>query len=517
MNPGILLLPGYLYGTGNLLLRLLNRKRGAGFGESIAASLALWSITGWLTPGFYGQTVLLFSFTGTLWLLYSIMVKAEKKSHSAIPVLFFFLAMLLRYIPTIPFTYPYGRDFIMHTYSTATITVHNGFSSQYYPFGIEGFGAFNIGFHFISAGLSFLSGMTPMDSTVATVYIFWGLLFWALYRWTGNPAVSLLTILLLPYPMTYLRWGGFPTVAAISMGLLAYRKPMRESALYWTGAFSIHFIPTMIPFLVYLVQHRKEWKRPLYFTPMLLLLPQYFLILRYSLTMSPSEMKTLDSFVISTFPKSAVIVALILLLSIEGYRYRKNCSIPVWGIVLSIAAGLISYLAARFHIPINFPKSMYLSRMILLMLPPAAMGIHYLMNRFRFLIPGLVPLSLLFMVAIHSKVALNPGDMEVLKAHKGKEGWFLTLYESEGAYLPALGVPAWASHYIISQLDEFKNAAFRAGFTHVVCDSDIKTSSIDYYNEVCGAGLTHPDVESIEGKGRTITIYRLKKRVHLRN
>jgi len=307
MDLAFLLLPGYLFGVGNLLLQFLNQRDG--LGESIAASLVLWSVIGWFSFNHFKEVVIVLSLIGTLWTIIYLLLKRPKFT---MPVIMFFAAILLRYLPAAPSLYPYRKDFIMHTYATATILFHNGFGAQYYPFGVGGFGAFNIGFHFVSAGISILTGLEPINSVLVAVYIFWGVLFWALYRWTASPTIALITIFLLPYPLTYLRWGGFPTLAALSLGLLAFRNNPKNATIYWLGAFSIHFIPVSIPFLVYVIHRFRHWKDTLPYLTFLLLLPQYYFIFKYSLAMSPREMQVVDAYVVSVFPKAFVIFLLIM-------------------------------------------------------------------------------------------------------------------------------------------------------------------------------------------------------------
>jgi len=175
---------------------------------------------------------------------------------------------------------------------------------------------------------------------------------------------------------------------------------------------------------------------------------------------------------------------------------------------------MVSFLLAYFHVPFGPLKSMYMARMILLLLPPAAFGVAMLWERARLPILILIFLSLLSVAYLHSKVSLNRTDWQALKKHAKSSVWYLTSYSSEGAYLPALSTPAWVSHYLVSQLDEFRKAAREKGFDYVVCDRDDPNGPIEYYRRVCTEGPNHPDVKGIAGQGETIIIYRLKKTVH---
>ncbi|NPA80390.1 MAG: hypothetical protein GXO29_05010 [Thermotogae bacterium] len=506
----LLLLPGYLYGLGNLILRATGRR--GGFGESIAVSLTLWGVLGWFVFGHFRETVLLLSAVGTLWSLYVL----YRRPRFNPAVLYFLLAIALRYAITSPFLYPYRKDFIMHTYTTATVLFHNGYGPTYYPFGVEGFGAFNVGFHYAAAGLSILTGLEPINAVLVAVYIFWGLFFWAMYRWLGSPSVALMAALFFPYPTSYLRWGGFPTLASLTLGLLAFRKAPRRAAIYWLGAFAFHFISVLVPFLTYIILHRRRWRDFVPYLLLLLLLPQYYLILKGSLFMSQNEMLIVDGFVQRGFLKSVLAVSVLLAFAALGYRYRRRCGVPVWGIALSVVMGFVSFILAYLHVPFGPPKSMYMSRMILLLLPPAGFGFMYLWRRFGAPILTLPLLSMVYMAYLHSQVSLNPHDWKVLKRESRRPHWYLTSYWSEGTYLPALGTPAWMSHYLVSQVDEFKEAARRKGFLYVVCDDADPNGPVPYYREVCALGEEHPDVMEMVGRGESIRIYRLRRVVHPR-
>ena len=509
--PLFLLLPGFLYGVGDMLLAALRMRRG--FGEAVAISLAVWSIVGWFSFGHFRGVVLLLSGIGTLWLLY-VIFKNRPKVTLPLPVALFFLAILLRWMMAAFALYPYQKDFIMHTYSTATILHYNGYGPEYYPFGVSGFGAFNLGFHFTAAGLSYLTGLKPIDAVVSTVYIFWGVLFWGIYRWIKNPWISLLSIFTFHYPLNYLNWGGFPTLSALSLGLFAFKEKPSRALPYWLGAFSLHFIPVSVPFLVYLAVHRHRLKEFLPYLSMVLLIPQYYLIFKWASHMSPEETRAVDVFVVSNFPKSSAVVLFLFLLALLGYRYRRLCRAPLWGVILSVFAGVVSFVFAYLHIPINAPKSLYMSRMVLLLLPPAAFGVLYLWKKVRWA-------TLILPIAVSSYVAyrqvsagLDPEDWKAIHKVLGRKGWFLTSYGSEGAYLPALGSPSWKSHYIISQMDEFREAAWKNGFKYVVCDHDDPAGPTEYYREVCKMGEGHPDVDRVVAKGRNLTVYGLKRVVH---
>ena len=501
----LLLVPGLLYGVGDALLSLLKVRRG--FGESIAASLALWAVLGWFSFGHFREVVLLLSGAGTLWLLY---VLVRDRPRPTLPFALFLLAILLRWVLTAFTLYPYQKDFIMHTYSTATILHYNGYGPEYYPFGVPGFGAFNLGFHFAAAGLSYLTGIKPIDGVVLTAYVFWGLLFYGIYRWVGNPWMALLATFSLPYPLSYLKWGGFPTLASLSFGLLAFRERPRSALPYWLGAFATHFIPVAVPFLVYLAIYGRRPREFLPYLLLLLLLPQYYLILKWSAHISPDEMAVVDAFVVSNFPKSLVVLLFLLGLALLGYRYRQGCRVPLWGVLLALLAGLLSYAFARLHLPINAPKSLYLSRMVLLFLPPASFGVLYLWRRVRW-VALVLPLTVsAYVLYQHLSVGLPPEDWKVVRQVAGRRGWFLTSYGSVGAYLPALGSPSWKSHYIVSQLDEFREAARREGFRYVVCDREDPVGPVPYYREVCDRGEGHPDVLKVLAKGGNLTVYELR-------
>jgi len=509
----ILLFPGFVYGVGNLILRLWRQERS--FGESVAVSMVLWSVVGWLSFGHFREVVLVLSAAGTLWTIYTI---ATERPGINLAVVLFFVAIFLRYALTFPFLYPYQKDFIMHVYSTATILHYNGYGPEYYPFGVPGFGAFNVGFHFVSSGLSYVLYFHPINAVLVATYIFWGLFFWAIYRWVGNPVIALISVFVFPYPLSYLRWGGFPTLASISLGLMAFRMHPRNALPYWIGAFSFHFIPVIVPFFVYLASHLRRWRAFLPYVALLILVPQYYLIFKWASNMSSYETAIVDSFVISRFPNSSLVVLFLIFFALMGYRIKRDLEVPMWGIVLSVFAGVISFLFAYFHVPINAPKSLYMSRMVLLLLPPASFGILYVWRKIG--LPLLVlPLSVsLYMAYLHYTVRLDPDDWKALweVSHKipRRGEWFLTSYWNEGSYLPAFGSPSWMSHYIVSQVDEFREAARRNGFRYVVCDREDEIGPIPYYREVCERGERHEDVEGVVVRGKNLTVYELKRVIH---
>ena len=337
-----------------------------------------------------------------------------------------------------------------------------------------------------------------------------------MYRWLDNPWVALASVFTFPYPLSYLRWGGFPTLASLALGLVAFRERPRHALPYWLGAFTFHFIPVVIPMFVYVVQHRRKVLEFLPYVLFLLLLPQYYLILRSATSMSPTETAIVDIFVLSGFPKSSAVVIILLLFSLLGYHFRPNCRIPLWGIVLSVIAGVVAFLFAWFHVPFNAPKSLYMSRMILLLLPPAGYGMLRLWRRFG-PVTLVLPLTVSsYMAYLHYAVRLNPADWRALRRLPRGDGWFLTSYWSEGSYLPALGSPSWISHYIVSQVDEFREAARERGFRYVVCDRNDPNGPIPYYREVCSRGLNHPDVAETLSRGESVVVYRLRRVIHPR-
>ncbi len=505
-----ILLLGYLYGIGNLIAKLLKVKDD--FGNSLALSLAFWSIVGWFSLGFFSEVVVFFSLLGTSWILYQLFRDFKGWFGRTFTIVFLFtvIAMLLRYLMVLPFLYPFRKDFIMHSYTTESIVQHNGYGSTYYPFDVPGLGSFNIGFHYISAGISILSGMHSMDAVVFCAFLMWGLFYYALYRYVGDHLTTLIAVFTLPYPLSFMRWGGFPTLGAIAFSLLAFRNTPKKALPFWIGAFSIHFIPSLIPFMVFILEHRRKWKEFIYYLAMIVLLPQYFLIFKYALEMSPYEMLAVDTFVVDTFKKSLVVFMVLAFFAFVGYRYGGRRTTPIWGVVLSFFAGIVSFIFAYLHLPMNAPKSLYLARMIVLILPPAAVGVHVLYRKFGFFflpVPLMVS-SLVFY--LHAKVSLDREDWKLLESLPKSKEWYLVSYNSIATYLPALGIPAWRSHYSLTQQDDFKRAFLKNGAKYVVCDTNDPEGPSKYYREICSMGTEHEDVKMEVARSKHLRIYELR-------
>ncbi len=494
-----LLIPGYLYGVGRLL------RRNATFGEAVALSLFLWSVIGWFSFGKFGEIVILLSATGTAVFVYDLVRNRHRLFNRA--VLLFFAAILLRYLLTGLKPYAYGSDFIMHAYSTLTVLHHNGYGSTYYPFGLEGFGAFNIGFHFIAAGLSILGDIPARDSTVITAFVFWGVYFWAIYEWLGDERGAFIAVFSVIYPLTFFLWGGFPTLASISFSLLAFRRKPLDALPFWIGAFSTHFIPAVPAFLTYLILKAREWKELPYYVSFLVLLPQYMSILRYGVSLSPMEEEILNAYVLTIFPKALVILAFMSLLALLGYYGFKGVRsrVPVWGIALGVCLGFLSVALAYLDVPVNALKSMYLARMIVLLLPPAAFGVLFLWRRSRLTL--LLPTALsLTVLATHIKRSFNGECWKVIAEYGNRREWFLTS-GGLGNYLPIFGTPSWKTHVIITQIEEFRDFALAQTFEYAVC---YRGGGTDYLKEVCEKGERHPDVIGTVAECPHMKIYRLK-------
>ncbi len=476
----IILFIGYILGIGILINTLLfaHRRDEIPIVLHIASSLSFWSIVFWFIKSHYNFWVYSFSSIGAITIMANYkkimsLIKSEIRT-----VKWAFVALTLRVLPTLFFTYPYGRDSIMHTYTTNSLLTHNGFTHVFHPFHVGGIGSFNIGFHFVSLGVSILTHLDAMHAVVVTGYLFLLLFYFTLNSWIKNPFYTTLIFLTLARPSNFIVWGGFPTLASISflMGAFYYEPPL--NMFLWLGAFSTHFIPAVAAFLSYLAIKIKRLKNllPLVLT-LFLLLPQYYYILKFGGHLSQLETAAVDRYVLNIFPKALLYLILFGLAAFIGFKtkYKQLKDISPISVLIPILLGLLSFINAKYHTPLNPIKSFYLSRMLIPLLIPSSLGILALFERHKILRFILPTIGLAIVIRGHYNIRKDKSEWKFIKKYSQKIDpayWTFVRYQYPETYLPAMGKPAWNSHYIITLASEFRNAAQKSLFKYAFVRND---------------------------------------------
>ncbi len=462
----ILLLPGFLIGIGGLLLKIF--KVPPKFSTSFATSLLFWSVIGWLPIHHMDILVFFFSIIGLYGVIF---IKYDKEKN----IIFLgILALILRYIITLPFTLSFGNDTIMHSYTVLSLYHAKGYTPVFYPFHVNGLGAFNIGFHFVATSLMFLLRISALKATIVTGFIFFMLFYLSINEWLENPFISLLVVFTLVRPSNFPAWGGFPTLASIAYIVFAFKYPLPLSMLFWTGAFSTHFIPAVAAFVPYVIINLKDKK--LYTSSALMfstLSLQYYKILTSNLVTDRFESLYIDNYIIRNTWKSLFVVVLLGLLAIIPYikKMKVKEKIPLWAAAFPVILGLISSAFGIMHIPFNPVKSFYLGRVIVPLIIPASFGLFFLFKKYRFTGVVLPFLGLTLITLSHKKHSRDRATWDMIKSFvntKYEDNYYsLVRYNSVASYLPALGKPAWHSHYLITLISEFTDKARKSRFLYV--------------------------------------------------
>ncbi len=287
----ILLFPGYLFGPGALIQKILKHR--VRISHAMALSLSFWSIIGWFTFNHLDQTVLIFSMIGYIGLFF---IDYEREYKF---LLYIIGITLLRFFIISFLTMPYGCDTIMHAYTVYSIHSANGYTNTFLPFGVSGLGIFNIGFHFIASEIQYLLGISSLNATIFAGYLFFSLLFIAINEFIQKPFLSGLILFTLVRPANFLAWGGFPTLASIAFAMIAFKYPPPYSYFFWIGAFSTHFIPAAAAFLPYFFKHFKKKVTFIYgFIMAGILFSQYYRIIYLNLKFSGNENSAIDRYIL---------------------------------------------------------------------------------------------------------------------------------------------------------------------------------------------------------------------------
>lgn len=458
--------PAYIFGLGYLVSRFL-LKRGD-FALSVFLSLSIWSIVGWFSFGYLEYITWILTIAGFLGLFIGFKDLISDREN----ILGFLVVILLRFLTVAPLTFPYGNDTIMHSYTTYTIVKHGGFFPNFEPFGFGGMGSFNLGFHYISATLSYITGLSAMNSVILAGYIFWGAYFLAVNTFLKDWKISLIITFIVLGPSTFMAWGGFPTLASLSFSLYAFYFNGTISLPFWIGSFSTHFIPSSVAFLSYILSMRKDINRTFLFGLLivaLILLPQYYTMLNQNFSLEPYENSILNAFVKNSFVKPLMFNIVYVLLAFLGYKKFEGLreKVPPLVIFLPIIFGVLSYIWAVFDLKPHHIKSFYMGRLFVPLIIPAFFGLKWIIQRFKFLYIPLFIVGLSLVFNGHTKYKKDADIWSYVSTFKPDTLWAYVKYGTEESFLPAFGVPAYYSHYIITQLYDVREFALKRKFGYI--------------------------------------------------
>ncbi len=468
----LLLVPGYIYGIGYLISGFFLRRRDFVF--SVFASITFWCLIGWFSFGYLKYIVYFFSFIG----LIGFILGFKDFLNQKMVLLAFIAVIVFRYFLIFPLNFPYGNDSIMHTYTTHTIINNGGFGRIIEPFGIEGFGNINLGFHFVAAGIHYLTNFEVIDSVIFTSYIFWGLYFLSLYHWLRDLRWAFIIAFITVRPSTFMAWVGFPTLASMAFSIFAFGLNPKLSIPFWTGALSTHFITSIPALLVYGFIHRKSIFKFHFILPaagaIILLVPQYYHLIINNLSLQPYENRILNEFVVTTFPKSLLFALIYMILAFVGYDSELRERIPIFAVIIPILIGIISFLFALFDLKPHYIKAFYMARLYVPLIIPAIFGLVKILKKIRFLkiLAFFIGCSTIFYS--HKKYDKDPDIWKYVKncCYELKDKWVYTKYGTEESFLPAFGIPAYMSHYLITQIYEIKQLAKEKEFGIVFLRED---------------------------------------------
>lgn len=181
---------------------------------------------------------------------------------------------------------PAGADMSMHGYIAALIVDRNAVPSSHHPLlPIDGFGAYAVGFHTLTALISLVGGTPVYRSALLMEGITFGLLTAAFYLFLRafwdreiGVVVALIATFLPRDPQNYVAWGGVPTILSLAfvvIGLtLLQMFHERTSTGHWlpcafllAASFLTHAIPVVGSFYA-LIPVAAYWGiRSLYVSP----------------------------------------------------------------------------------------------------------------------------------------------------------------------------------------------------------------------------------------------------------
>ena len=254
------------------------------------------------------------------------------------------------------------------------------------------------------------------------------------------------------------------------MGAFYYETP--KNIFFWLGAFSTHFIPAGAAFISYLPLILKQYKKyPVLFLSFFILLPQYYLIIKFDSQLTLSESYAVDNYIIHTFPKSLLYIfffGITAFIGFKKYRGRLKYISPIMALI-PVVLGVVSFANAIYHTSFNPLKSFYLSRMIMPIIIPSSLGILVLFKRYT-IFRTILPLAgLLIVLHGHQRTSKDKREWQFIRKNVkniNSTYWTFVRYNYPETYIPAMGKPAWNSHYIITLASEFKNAAKESPFKY---------------------------------------------------
>ncbi len=462
----LLLIFPQIYGFGYILGRFIFHRVDVTF--SVFLSLAVLSVLGWFSFGFLNYISWVITFLG----IFGTLLGFRDLIKEWRILLGYFAVIILRLFIISSLTFPYGNDAIMHIYTTSTIIKHGGFYNAFEPFGVEGMGSFNLGFHYISASLSYITGLDPSTSVILTAYIFWGTLFLSINTFVNSPTLSFLITLSSLGISTFMAWGGFPTLASYSFSIFAFSLNGYLSLPFWMGALSTHFITSSAALLAYTIANRNNLDKR-FFVGLgiiaLILFQQYYHIILGGSDIQPYENFTLNRFVLDTSKKDIVYFTIYTILAFVGYKKFPEMAkkVPKISAFFPILFAILAFLWALFDLKPYQLKSFYIIRVLVPLVIPAFMGMKWILENFRILgIPAILIGSITISNS-HNRYSKDPKIWEFIRNFKGDGSWVFVRYGREEAFLPIFGVPAYSSHYIITLLHEFRERAKREYFGYM--------------------------------------------------
>jgi len=333
---------------------------------------------------------------------------------------------------------PAGADMSMHGYLASLIVDRNGLPSSHQPLlPIEGFGAYPLGFHTLTALISLLGGGPVFRGALlmeAITFAFLTFAFYAFLRAFRDRITSALVAVLVSFlplnPQNYISWGGIPTVfslAFVVLGLALLPALMqRMSTGAWVISASLvaasvltHVGPVvgslyaLVPVIAYWGISRSigSWREVkvvirnlagIGLIGMILITP--YLAKVHSTQVSPAEVQWVKDF--QRYKAggawrgtigNAVVTIPLYLTKIYGWSFlglaflgfaaltRLQPQLAVPGLIFSLAVIGLVINSMYWVLPLSY--AIYPERTALLLLPPFSLGLTSLVDGMRRLIP----------------------------------------------------------------------------------------------------------------------------------
>jgi len=231
--------------------------------------------------------------------------KISLRHYNFILIIFFLFLLFLRFEPMSFAITPSGADMSMHTYITQLIVNANGIPDNYHPIlGIDEFSSYPVGFHTLSALISFTGNIPSFKSTFVMAclsYVFITLFLFVFLRrfvsWEFAFVSSTSFTFFTRNPQGFALWGGTPTIFALAlfilfMSFLDKIKNNNKWLIFFSAislasvllSHAIIFIQSFyifgISFLVYFLL-KKEYKEYMWIKYLLVVILFFIIIIPY--------------------------------------------------------------------------------------------------------------------------------------------------------------------------------------------------------------------------------------------